>query len=74
MDHGRQLGPTRTGPRKTPAQTELIDAISPDHPVLVQRLDGHMALANSLALKLAGITRDTPSPEGGEIVKDKITG
>lgn len=61
--------PSKKHPRK-----ELIDAVSPDHPVLVQRLDGHMALANSLALKLAGITRDTPSPEGGEIVKDKITG
>lgn len=61
--------PSKKHPRK-----ELIDAVSPGHPVLVSRLDGHMALANSLALKLAGITRDTPSPEGGEIVKDKITG
>ena len=42
--------------------------------MLVSRLDGHMALANSLALKLAGITRDTPDPQGGEIVKDKKTG
>jgi predicted amidohydrolase YtcJ len=61
--------PSKKHPRK-----ELIDAITPDHPVLVQRLDGHMSLANSLALRLAGITRDTPSPEGGEIVKDKTTG
>ena len=59
--------------KKHPAK-ELIDAITLDHPVLLQRLDGHMALANSLALKLAGINRDTPNPQGGEIVKDKKTG
>lgn len=47
-----------------------IDAATPEHPVLVSRYDGHMALANSLALKLAGITRETPTPAGGEIVKD----
>jgi len=61
-------------PSKKHPRRELIDAITPDHPVLVQRLDGHMALANSLALKLAGITRDTPDPQGGEIVKDGRTG
>ncbi len=47
-----------------------IDRLTPDHPVFVLRLDGHMALANSLALKLAGVTRDTPVPDGGAIVKD----
>jgi hypothetical protein len=36
---------------------EMIDAATPDHPVFVNRLDGHMALANSLALKLAGVTK-----------------
>ncbi|TFG78370.1 MAG: amidohydrolase, partial [Chrysiogenales bacterium] len=61
-------------PSKKHPHKSLIDAITPDHPVLLQRLDGHMALANSLALKLAGITRDTPNPQGGEIVKDKRTG
>ena len=49
---------------------EWIDALTPDHPVLVSRYDGHMALANSLALRLAGVTRDTPTPAGGTIVKD----
>ncbi len=49
---------------------EWIDKMTPDHPVFVSRYDGHMALANSLALKLAGVTRDTPAPAGGEIVKD----
>lgn len=50
---------------------EWIDALTPDNPVLVSRYDGHMALANSLALRLAGITRDTPTPPGGTIVKDQ---
>jgi predicted amidohydrolase YtcJ len=52
--------PTRAG----------IDAATPDHPVFVQRLDGHMALANTLALRLAGITRETADTEGGTIVRD----
>ncbi|HSC27621.1 MAG TPA: amidohydrolase [Vicinamibacterales bacterium] len=47
-----------------------IDAATPNHPVFVRRLDGHLALANSLALKMAGVTRDMPSPGGGEIVRD----
>jgi predicted amidohydrolase YtcJ len=59
--------------RWTPASLptrQLIDAVTPDNPVFVNRLDGHMALANSLALELAGITRDTPDPPGGSIVRD----
>jgi predicted amidohydrolase YtcJ len=53
---------------------EWIDSISGDHPVFVSRYDGHMGLANSIALKLANITKNTPSPPGGEIVKDPKTG
>jgi predicted amidohydrolase YtcJ len=53
---------------------DWIDAVTPDNPVCVNRLDGHMVLANSLALKLAGVTKDTPVPPGGEIVKDPATG
>lgn len=49
---------------------QLIDAITPDNPVFINRLDGHMCLANSLALKLAGITHATPDPPGGTIVRD----
>jgi hypothetical protein len=48
----------------------LIDAATPDNPVFVSRLDGHMALANSLALKLSGVTKDTPDVAGGLIVCD----
>lgn len=53
-------------PRKPPTK-ELIDPVTPNTPVLVSRLDGHMALANSLALKMAGIAADTPDPAGGVI-------
>lgn len=55
-------------PANLPAR-ELIDAVTPNNPVFVQRLDGHMALANSLALKLAGIAKDTPDPAGGLVVR-----
>src|SRR5690606_14045711 len=47
-----------------------VDSVTPDHPVAVQRLDGHMMLANSRALELAGITRATADPPGGTIVRD----
>ena len=66
-DHERWAGaplPSRT----------LIDPATPDRPVFISRLDCHMALANSVALALAGITRATPDPVGGLIVKDPRTG
>lgn len=47
-----------------------LDAVISDRPVWLSRVDGHAGWANSKALELAGITRDTPSPEGGEIIKD----
>ena len=50
---------------------EWIDSISSGNPVFVSRYDGHMALANSKALRLAGIDRHTVAPPGGEIVKDE---
>ncbi|HXG39195.1 MAG TPA: amidohydrolase [Bacteroidota bacterium] len=53
---------------------ELIDRYTPNTPVFVNRYDGHMALANSHVLKLAGVTKDTPDPPGGTIVKDPKTG
>jgi hypothetical protein len=49
---------------------ELIDAATPDTPVFVNRYDGHMALANSVALRRAGVTAQTPDPPGGTIVRD----
>jgi len=53
---------------------EWVDEVTPHNPVCINRHDGHMVLANSLALKIAGITRETLSPEGGEILKDRSTG
>jgi len=49
---------------------QMIDAVTVDNPVFVNRLDGHMALANSVALKLAGISKDTKDVPGGLIVRD----
>jgi len=53
---------------------EMIDAATSDHPVFINRLDGHMALANTLALKLAGISKETKDPPGGVVVRDAETG
>ncbi|MBC7349209.1 MAG: amidohydrolase [Candidatus Aminicenantes bacterium] len=53
---------------------DWIDTVTPDHPVCVNRYDGHMVLVNSLALKLAGIDRNTVSPPGGEILRDPRSG
>jgi hypothetical protein len=49
---------------------DWIDSLTADNPVFVSRLDGHMALANSRALELAGVTAETPDPPGGTIVRD----
>ena len=48
----------------------MIDAVTPDNPVFINRLDGHMAVANSLAIKLAGVNKDTKDIAGGMIVRD----
>lgn len=60
---------TKWTPAAMPAK-ELIDPLTPDTPVFVSRYDGHMALANSVTLRLAGITAQTPDPPGGVIVHD----
>jgi predicted amidohydrolase YtcJ len=61
---------TKWNPTEMPTK-ELIDSATPETPVAVNRYDGHMVLANSLALKLAGITAQTPDPAGGVIVRDR---
>ena len=60
---------TKWTPSQLPTK-ELIDPITPNTPTALSRYDGHMILANSLALKLAGITAKTPDPDGGVIVHD----
>lgn len=48
----------------------LIDDVTPNNPVAIWRVDGHMVLANALAMKLCGVTRETPDVAGGVIVRD----
>jgi hypothetical protein len=72
-------GGTATGAVSGPFTPDrrMIDPVTAEHPVLVSRFDRSMHLANSLALKLAGITGATPAPPGGEIARDstgRLTG
>ncbi len=60
---------TKWTPADLPTR-ETIDSITPDNPVFVSRYDGHMGVANSAALKLAGIDKSTPEVLGGTIVRD----
>ena len=53
---------------------KYLDELFPDRPVLLVGYDGHTAWANSKALTLAGITRETPNPPNGAIVRDAQTG
>lgn len=61
---------TKWNPPDIPSK-ELLDALTPETPVFVTRYDGHMGVANSVTLRLAGITAKTPDPPGGTIVRDK---
>lgn len=60
---------TKWNPSELPTK-EMIDPVTGDTPVFVSRYDGHMSLANSAAIKLAGVTAATPDPPGGQIVRD----
>jgi len=51
-----------------------LDRVSPNNPVVIERVDGHSVWVNSLALKQSGINKDTKSPFGGEILRDPKTG
>lgn len=53
---------------------EWIDSVTPDNPVFISRLDGHEALANTAAIRAAGVTKAMPTPPGGEILHDARTG
>jgi hypothetical protein len=56
-------------PPQFPTAADL-DRVAPDNPVFLTRADGHAAVANSVALRIAGITAETPNPFGGEILKE----
>ena len=60
---------TKWSPSELPTR-RTIDSVTPDTPVFVSRYDGHMGLANSVAMKLAGIDKSTPDVPGGTIVRD----
>ena len=60
-------------PPQFPTRQDL-DKIAPDNPIFLTRADGHAAIANSAALKIAKIDKNTPNPFGGEILKDKGSG
>jgi hypothetical protein len=60
-------------PPQFPTRADL-DKIAPDNPVVLTRADGHAVIANSAALRIAKIDKETPNPFGGEILKDKQTG
>ncbi|MED4206986.1 amidohydrolase [Neobacillus mesonae] len=55
--------------RKFPTKEEL-DAVAPNNPVMLKRVDGHSIWVNSKALEIGGITKETPDPQGGEIIRD----
>ncbi|MEN8376480.1 MAG: amidohydrolase [Gemmatimonadota bacterium] len=68
-DHTR-LPANELGPGGWPTK-DALDRAAPNHPVYLNRVDGHTGWGNSIALREAGITADTPDPEGGEIVRDE---
>lgn len=70
---GRGWIETHWKPPVFPTRWDL-DKIAPNNPMILGRADGHGSVANSAALNLAGITKDTPNPFGGEISKDKQSG
>jgi predicted amidohydrolase YtcJ len=72
---GRGYNEATLPERRHPTRHDL-DAISTQHPIVLTRTCGHMKVANTLALQLAGITADTPAPNGGVIVVEhgELTG
>jgi len=70
---GRGWIETHWKPPAFPTRWDL-DKVAPNNPVILGRADGHGAVANSAALKIAGVDKDTPNPFGGEISKDKQSG
>ncbi len=59
--------------KKFPTRQDL-DKITPENPVMLRRADGHATVVNSLALKIAGVTKETENPQGGQILRNKYSG
>jgi predicted amidohydrolase YtcJ len=70
---GRGWIETHWQPSMFPTRWDL-DKVAPNNPVILGRADGHGAVANSAALKIAGVDRNTPNPFGGEVSRDKRSG
>jgi predicted amidohydrolase YtcJ len=70
---GRGWIETHWTPPVFPTRWDL-DKVAPNNPVILGRADGHGAVANSAALKIAGVDKNTPNPFGGEVSKDKQSG
>lgn len=70
---GRGYDDQRLAEKRHPTCRD-IDKVSAGHPVYLQRTDGHLAVVNSDALRLAGITKNTPDPAGGRYDRDVKTG
>jgi len=59
--------------KKWPSK-ELLDEVAPNNPVALSRICGHCTLVNTYVLRISRITKDTPDPPGGFIVRDPVTG
>lgn len=70
---GRGYDDTLITEMRHPTRWDL-DRVSTEHPIYISHISGHLGVANSLALKLAGVTRDTPQPFGGKIRLEEDTG
>jgi predicted amidohydrolase YtcJ len=70
---GRGWDHTLWADNRFPTRADL-DAVSRDHPMFFERVDGHVAIVNSRALELAGLTRNSPDPPAGKFVRDPSTG
>ncbi len=66
---GRGWDQNDWGDTRWPSHEALSRAV-PDHPVYLERVDGHAALANAMAMQRAGLTRASKDPSGGQIVRD----
>jgi predicted amidohydrolase YtcJ len=71
MDSWRRLGRDFVAGEVLPSRWDL-DEVSGGHPVFLDRVDGHIAVANTRALQLASITLASRDPQGGQIDRDEM--